>query len=231
MTIAPTESRTAASVRSNAPDPPRRSARSVSGTIIPRYDFWRDHPNAARWRWNRPYRWATWGLVAGWFPGTWSEPSYYSYGDNIYYEDDTVYYGDEAVASSEEYAQQAQTIARECTGTSGRLGVASAWRVRYDTGWPGVRTGADGISSVDSQQGGRHRRNRHEYGNRGTSSQLRAWSTKRHSVPPGWLQEKTRRSWKRGIANLTKDEAPGFASLRRRPDTAVAVGETRRTGG
>jgi hypothetical protein len=50
-------------------------------------------------------------LITGWFPWNWGEPSYYSYGDNIYYEGDTVYYGDEAVASSEEYAQQAQTIA------------------------------------------------------------------------------------------------------------------------
>ena len=78
----------------------------------PRYDFWQDHPNWARWRWNRPYRWATWGLVTGWFGGWgWGEPVSYSYGDNVYYQDDTVYYGDNAVASSEEYAQQAQTIA------------------------------------------------------------------------------------------------------------------------
>ncbi len=77
----------------------------------PRYDFWRGHPNAARWRWNRPYRWATWGLIAGWFPRTWGEPAYYNYGDTIYYEGDQVYYGDEVVASADEYAQQAQTIA------------------------------------------------------------------------------------------------------------------------
>lgn len=50
-------------------------------------------------------------MITGWFPGAWSEPASYSYGDNIYYEGDTVYYGDEAVASSEEYAQQAQAIA------------------------------------------------------------------------------------------------------------------------
>ena len=77
----------------------------------PRYDFWKDNPNWARWRFNRPYRWATWGLVTSWFPGVWNTASNYSYGDNIYYEDNTVYYGDQAVASSEEYAQQAQSIA------------------------------------------------------------------------------------------------------------------------
>lgn len=78
----------------------------------PRYDFWKGHPNWARWRWNRPYRWATWGLITGWFSGWgWGDASAYSYGDNIYYQDDTVYYGDNAVATSEEYAQQAQTLA------------------------------------------------------------------------------------------------------------------------
>jgi hypothetical protein len=81
----------------------------------PRYDFWKGHPNAARWRWNRPYRWATWSLIAGWFPGAWNDAASYDYGDNIYYEDDTVYYGEEAVASSEEYAQQAQEIAASAT--------------------------------------------------------------------------------------------------------------------
>jgi hypothetical protein len=77
----------------------------------PRADFWKGHPNAARWRWNRPYRVATWGLITGWFPGSWAQPGSYAYGENIYYEGDNVYYGDEAVASSEEYTQQAQAIA------------------------------------------------------------------------------------------------------------------------
>ena len=77
----------------------------------PRFDFWKDHPNWARWRWNRPYRWATWGLLTGWYSGWWSEPAYYSYGENIYYEGDTVYYGEEAVATADEYADQAATIA------------------------------------------------------------------------------------------------------------------------
>ena len=77
----------------------------------PRYDFWKDNPNWARWRLNRPYRWATWGAITGWFAWTSSEPTYYSYGDNVYYEGDSVYYGDKEVASSQEYAEQAQTIA------------------------------------------------------------------------------------------------------------------------
>ncbi len=79
----------------------------------PRYDFWKDHPDWARFRWNRPYRWATWGLLTGWFPGYGGGTTEYeyAYGENIYYEDDQVYYGDEAVATASEYADQAQTLA------------------------------------------------------------------------------------------------------------------------
>ncbi len=65
------------------------------------------------WAITRPFRWATWGGIAGWVNYGWAEPVYYSYGDNIYYEGDTVYYGDEAVASAEEYAEQAEAIAAD----------------------------------------------------------------------------------------------------------------------
>lgn len=75
-----------------------------------RRDFWRDHGNWARWRWTRPYRWATWAAITSWFPWGWSEPAYYDYGNNVYYEGDTVYYGDQPHATTEEYAQQAQDI-------------------------------------------------------------------------------------------------------------------------
>jgi len=77
----------------------------------PRWDFWKSHPHWAHWRWHRPYRWATWTVVTAWFPWGWSQPVYYSYGDNVYYQGDTVYYGDEALCSAEEYAAQAQEIA------------------------------------------------------------------------------------------------------------------------
>ena len=77
----------------------------------PRQDFWKDNPHWAARRWTRPYRWATWGGVAGWCPWGWNDPVYYNYGDNVYYEGDTVYYGDEAVASTDEYAQQAEQLA------------------------------------------------------------------------------------------------------------------------
>jgi len=79
----------------------------------PRYDFWKDHPSWARFRWNTPYRWATWGLIAGWFPGYSSGTTEYAYdyGENIYYDDGQVYYGDDAIATADEYSEQAQTLA------------------------------------------------------------------------------------------------------------------------
>lgn len=50
--------------------------------------------------------------MTGWFVGGWaSEPAYYDYGGNCYYEGDTVYYEGEPVATADEYAEQAQTIA------------------------------------------------------------------------------------------------------------------------
>jgi hypothetical protein len=50
--------------------------------------------------------------VTGWLVGgLGSQPVYYDYGTNLYYEGDNVYYNGEAVATTEEYAQQAQQIA------------------------------------------------------------------------------------------------------------------------
>jgi hypothetical protein len=77
----------------------------------PRMDFWSDHPGWATWRINAPYRWATWGALGGWIGYGAGEPSSYSYGENIYYQDDQVYYGDQPVATADEYAQQADAIA------------------------------------------------------------------------------------------------------------------------
>jgi hypothetical protein len=49
--------------------------------------------------------------VTSWFPWGWTQPVYYSYGDNVYYDDGQVYYGTQPVATADEYAQQAETIA------------------------------------------------------------------------------------------------------------------------
>ena len=88
----------------------RRSSRSGPRNH-PIRDFWSEYPGWAALRITRPYRWATWGAITGWVGYGWSEPTSYSYGDNVYYEGDSVYYGDQVVASAEEYTQQAEEIA------------------------------------------------------------------------------------------------------------------------
>jgi hypothetical protein len=78
----------------------------------PRLAFWSDHPNWAAWRINRPYRWATWAALTGWFGrGAGYSETTYAYGDNIYYSNDQVYYGDQPVATAEQYADQAAALA------------------------------------------------------------------------------------------------------------------------
>ena len=53
-----------------------------------------------------------------WFPTYgWSEPVYYNYGNNVYYQNDTVYYGDQPVATADEYAYQAEQIATSIPDT------------------------------------------------------------------------------------------------------------------
>jgi hypothetical protein len=44
-------------------------------------------------------------------PWGWGQPTYYNYGDNVYYDGDNVYYGDQQVATADEYEQQAEAIA------------------------------------------------------------------------------------------------------------------------
>jgi hypothetical protein len=54
----------------------------------------------------------------GWVDYGWSDPVYYNYGDNVYYQDDSVYYGDQPVATTAEYAQQAEAIATNIPETA-----------------------------------------------------------------------------------------------------------------
>ena len=72
----------------------------------------------ARWRVNRPYRWATWGALTGWFSSGWGEPTSYSYGENVYCDDGNVYYGDEVYATADEYAAQAEEIVQSAPETT-----------------------------------------------------------------------------------------------------------------
>jgi hypothetical protein len=84
----------------------------------PRLDFWSDHPSWAAWRINRPYGWATWGAIAGWFGTGWGDPYYYNYGDNVYYSGDQVIYGDQPTATADAYADQAEAIASAAPQTN-----------------------------------------------------------------------------------------------------------------
>ncbi|QDT62694.1 hypothetical protein SV7mr_52440 [Stieleria bergensis] len=75
--------------------------------------FWNRYP--WRWGWHRYpvnwYRWASVPLITSWCFRVNTQPVYYSYGDNIYYEGDNVYYENNVIASADEYAAQAQEIA------------------------------------------------------------------------------------------------------------------------
>ena len=57
------------------------------------------------------WAWAAWPGVVGWVDYGWSEPVYYNYGSNVYYDDGYVYYGDQAICTDAEYADQAEAIA------------------------------------------------------------------------------------------------------------------------
>lgn len=76
-------------------------------------NWWHDHPcNGYQWPTNANW-WAAaaWPAVNTWVPSSSSQPTYYNYGENVYYADDAVYYGDQQVATADEYAQQAEAIA------------------------------------------------------------------------------------------------------------------------
>jgi hypothetical protein len=148
-------------------------------------------------------------LVTGWFHWNWGEPSYYSYGETIYYEGDTVYYGDEAVASSEEYAQQAQTLA------------TSAPEPAADVEWLPLGVFAmtqDGQSSGPAPTIFLQLTVSKEGIIAGTVTNT---ETDKVQAIEGMVDKKTQRSaWvvagkdspimETGIANLTKDEAPAL---------------------
>jgi hypothetical protein len=80
-------------------------------------NWWNNNP-----RWNyRPnfnyWGWATWPAVTSWFPWGWSQPVYYNYGSNVYYQDDMVYYGSTPIATAQDYVYQAEQIATSIPDT------------------------------------------------------------------------------------------------------------------
>ncbi|MFV2067944.1 MAG: hypothetical protein ACC645_13305 [Pirellulales bacterium] len=76
-------------------------------------DYWRRHRHA-HWHFRPGVNWwrpATAAALTGWLASSSSQPAYYNYGENVYYQDDSVYYGNDPVATAEEYTQQAEQIA------------------------------------------------------------------------------------------------------------------------
>ena len=80
-------------------------------TMPKQLQTWKRQSDDARWHWNQPYRWATWGAVTNWFSWGWANARQYNYGGNVDYNDHTVHYDDQPVATADQYAQQAMTIA------------------------------------------------------------------------------------------------------------------------
>src|SRR5205807_1830109 len=78
---------------------------STSGIYYPYY------PGFDSWAWSQ------WPGVTGWVDSAWTDPIYYNYGENVYYQDGSVFYGDQAVASEDDYAKQAEAIATSAPET------------------------------------------------------------------------------------------------------------------
>ena len=173
-------------------------------------NFWSGYPGYARWRINRPYRWATWAALTGWVAYGWSDPVYYYYGDNVYYEGDTVYYGDQAYCSATEYTQQAEQIVASAPETDPEQGEwmsLGVWALTQDgqaTGpeptmflqmvvsKEGVISGTFNNAATDTTQA--------IQGVVDKKSQRAAWTVVDQSRP---LMET-------GIYNLSEDQAPAL---------------------
>ena len=81
-------------------------------------DFWSDNPVWGAMAITRPFRYANWGGVGGWMGYGTTEPGYYNYGEDMYYQDGAVYSGDQQVATADEYAQQAEELVASAPETA-----------------------------------------------------------------------------------------------------------------
>jgi hypothetical protein len=50
--------------------------------------------------------------VGSWLPWGWSQPVFYNFGDNVFFQGGNVYFGDQSVATVEQFVQQAEAIAQ-----------------------------------------------------------------------------------------------------------------------
>jgi hypothetical protein len=79
------------------------------------------YPNLRHGRWGRwgfhrhPWRFwwrpAAWVGLTGWVSYAWSDPIYYDYGGNVYYENNNVYMDGQEICSAPEYAEQMAAVA------------------------------------------------------------------------------------------------------------------------
>jgi hypothetical protein len=156
------------------------------------------------------YAEAVWPELTEWVGSSGSEPIYYGYGDNVYYQDGSVYYGDQPIASDQEYAAQAEAIATNIPSTKPAekdwmpLGV-------FAMSADGKPTGADPtlfLQLAVSKQGV-------------VSGTLQNTATKSVQSIEGMVDKQTQRTaWRAagktrplmetGIANLTKGTTPAL---------------------
>jgi hypothetical protein len=149
--------------------------------------------------------------MSSWFPSWgWSEPVYYSYGDNVYYQDDSVYYGNQPVASAEEYAQQAEAIA---TNVPDVQPAESDWMPLgvYAMTPDGQPTGAEPTMYLQlavSKQGMISGTYQNTATN--TTDAVEGMVDKQSQRAAWTAQGKTRPLMETGIVNLTQESAPAL---------------------
>jgi hypothetical protein len=156
------------------------------------------------------YAEAVWPEMTEWVGNSWSEPIYYSYGDNVYYQDGSVYYGDKPVATEQEYAAQAEAIATNIPDTKPSendwmpLGVFALTADGNPTGadptlFLQLAVSKQGIISGTLQNTATNKVQSID-GMVDKQTQRTAWST----------AGKTRPLMEAGIANLTRDTTPAL---------------------
>ncbi len=164
---------------------------------------------------NRPYRWATWAALGGWFAWGGGTGMYYDYGSggNCYAQDGMVYYDDEPIATEEEYSEQAIGIA-----DVGAQTINDAIAADTDIEWMPLGIFAlvhesQGDPSMymqlqiaqDGTIGGTY------YNTVSESSQTLQGAVDKDSQRAAWtVGDKSQTVVETGLYNLTKDEAPAL---------------------
>jgi len=175
----------------------------------PRFDFAVEHPRWAAWRVNRPYRWATTAVMAGWIGyGAGGDASYYDYGENIYYQEDVVYSDGQQVATADQYEEAAETIATSIPAVQNPdwmpLGVFAIAQDGQADGPPPtmfvqLNVSKEGILAGTFQNT-----------TTGTSQPIEGMVDKTSQRAAWLISGKARPIMETGIFNLTKDSGPAL---------------------